>query len=200
MRAVMSPQRRQTPKNGAARAKRGPVLDLERYVPGLLTFVANKLSRSANAAYQRDFGVSVTEWRVLSQLAIEPAIAASRICQVIGFDKGPISRTLAEMENDGLIETEADPADARRRLISLTGAGRELHDRIIQVALAREERLLACLAGPERELLIGLLNRLHANLPAVTSMPPSQTSDAAGRRSPAARVRRSIPASSDPPS
>ena len=144
------------------------VLDLDRYVPGLFTFVANKLSRSANAVYRREFDVSVTEWRILSQLAIEPGIAASRICQVIGFDKGPVSRTLAEMEHAGLVTAEADLQDARRRLLTLTGDGRALHDRIIVVALERERRLLSCLDSTQRETLIDLLNRLHANLPAVT--------------------------------
>lgn len=157
-------------KRGSAAPKEGgQVLDLERYVPGLLTFVANKLSRSANAVYGREFGVNVTEWRILSQLALEPAITASRICQVIGFDKGPVSRTLALMERRGLIVTREDPADARRRLINLTREGRAVHDRVIVVALDRERRLLACLDEAQRETLIDLLTRLHGNLAAVAS-------------------------------
>ncbi len=49
------------------------VLDLDRYVPALITFIANKLSRSATVVYQKRFRVNVTEWRILSLLAIEPA-------------------------------------------------------------------------------------------------------------------------------
>ncbi|WP_407520104.1 MarR family winged helix-turn-helix transcriptional regulator [Methylobacterium oryzisoli] len=160
------------------RAERSPVageaprLDLDRYVPALLTFVANKLSRSANTTYQRRFGVNVTEWRILSLLALEPGIPAARICHVIGFDKGPVSRTLAAMERRGLVDTAEDPGDARRRLIRLTEAGAALHDRIIVVALERERRLLACLDAEQQATLIGLLNRLHANLPAVTKAMP----------------------------
>ncbi|MEH3146017.1 MAG: MarR family winged helix-turn-helix transcriptional regulator [Methylobacterium frigidaeris] len=146
----------------------GPRLDLDRYVPALLTFVANKLSHSASATYQRRFGVNVTEWRIMSLLAIEPGIPASRICQVIGFDKGPVSRTLASMERRDLVATDADPSDARRRLIRLTARGTALHDEVIVVALDRERRLLACLTQDQQDTLIQLLNRLHANLPAVT--------------------------------
>lgn len=140
------------------------MLDLRRYVPGLLTFVANKLSRSATSRYQREFGVSVTEWRIMSQLAIEPGIAASRVCQVIGFDKGPVSRSLSLMERKGILTIGVDPADARRHVIALTPTGRDLHDRIIVLALERERRLLACLAPTERETLVVLLNRVHDNL------------------------------------
>src|SRR3954454_11094793 len=90
-------------KAAATRGGNGRVLDLERYVPALVTFIANKLSRSATALYQKRFRVNVTEWRILALLAIEPAIAASRICHVIGFDKGPVSRTLSIMQQRGLI-------------------------------------------------------------------------------------------------
>jgi DNA-binding MarR family transcriptional regulator len=153
----------------------GPTLDLARYVPALLAFLANKLARSASTTYQREFGVNVTEWRIMSLLALEPAIPATRICQVIGFDKGPVSRTLAVMQRNGLVDMQDDPADARRRLITLTEAGAELHDRIILVALERERRLLACLTAEQQESLIEFLNLLHDNLPAVTkpiAIPP----------------------------
>ena len=146
----------------------GPKLDLDRYVPALVTFIANKLSNSATALYQRKFGVNVTEWRIMSQLAIEPGIPASRICQVIGFDKGPVSRTLAVLRKRGLVAIRTDPDDGRSHSISLTAKGRATHDKVIVAALDRERRLLSCLHKDEREVLIDLLRRLHNNLGAVT--------------------------------
>jgi DNA-binding MarR family transcriptional regulator len=147
------------------------VLDLERYVPALITFIANKLSRSATVLYQKRFGVNVTEWRILVLLAIEPGIAASRICHVIGFDKGPVSRTLSIMQQRGLVAIKSDPMDGRTHSISLTPKGRAIHDEIIVVALERERRLLGCLQKEEREVLINLLGRVHRNLAAVTDQP-----------------------------
>jgi DNA-binding MarR family transcriptional regulator len=155
-------------KAAAARADSGPVLDLERYVPALITFIANKLSRSATVMYQNRFGVNVTEWRILVLLAIEPGIPASRICQVIGFDKGPVSRTLSIMQERELVTIKTDPKDGRTHSISLTPTGRAIHDDIIVIALERERRLLACLQKEEREVLINLLGRVHGNLAAVT--------------------------------
>jgi DNA-binding MarR family transcriptional regulator len=158
---------RQRPAKPAGAAD-GQTLDLERYVPGFITFIANKLSRSANAFYQKRFGVNVTEWRMMSLLAIEPGITASRICQVIGFDKGPVSRTLAMMQKRGLIAIDDDPRDARSHSVSLTPKGRDTHDAVIVVALAREQRLLSCLRKDEQETLIELLRRIHGNLHYVT--------------------------------
>jgi len=150
-------------------ARNGLVLDLDRYVPALITFIANKLSRSATTVYQKRFGVNVTEWRILALLAIEPAIPAARICHVIGFDKGPVSRTLTVMEQSGLVTIRTDEHDGRSHAISLTPKGRATHDRVIAVALERERRLLSCLGSDEREVLISLLVRIHGNLDAVTA-------------------------------
>jgi len=113
----------------------GTTLDLDRYVPAFITFIANKLSNSATVRYQRNFGVNVTEWRIMSLLAIEPGIPASRICQVIGFNKGPVSRTLAVMQRRGLIAIRTDPDDGRTHSISLTARGRATHDKVIVAAL-----------------------------------------------------------------
>ena len=161
-------QARQVRRPAAARDPQvEQALDLDRYVPALITFIANKLSRSATVLYQKRFAVNVTEWRILALLAIEPEIPAARICHVIGFDKGPVSRTLAAMEERGLVTIKAGREDGRTYSISLTAKGAATHDKVIAVALQRERRLLSCLNKGERETLIALLRRVHGNLDAV---------------------------------
>ena len=100
----------------------GPTLDLDRYVPAFITFIANKLSHSATVFYQKNFGVNITEWRIMSLLAIEPGIPASRICHVIGFDKGPVSRTLSLLQKRGMVTIRTAADDGRTHSISLTAA------------------------------------------------------------------------------
>jgi DNA-binding MarR family transcriptional regulator len=164
-----SPRKSRRPKPAqSADADRGPLLDLNRYVPAFVTFIANKLSNSATVFYSRNFGVNVTDWRIMSLLAIEPGIPASRICHVIGFDKGPVSRTLAMLQKRGLVTIRTDPNDGRSHSISLTAKGRNVHDKVIVAALERERKLLSCLKESEREVLIDLLRRIHDNLGAVT--------------------------------
>ena len=159
--------RRPKPAEFAA-ADDGPLLDLDRYVPAYITFIANKLSNSATVFYQRNFGVNITEWRIMSLLAIEPGIPASRICNVIGFDKGPVSRNLSMLQKRGLVVIRTAPDDGRTHAISLTARGRVVHDKVFAAAIERERRLLSCLKKDEREVLIDMLRRLHENLGAVT--------------------------------
>jgi len=167
------------------------VVDLERYVPAFLTWIANKLSRGASQHYLNVFEVGIETWRCLVLLAIEGRISAHKASKVIGMDKASISRTFKSMQSRGLITFSLDDEDGRLRLANLTKKGRELHDQIIGVALERERVFLSVLSPAERETLIGLLKRLHENLPAVEQA----TERYVARKFPGERRR--VPASGD---
>jgi DNA-binding MarR family transcriptional regulator len=149
-------------------------LNLSRYVPGLVTFLANKLATGASHCYRKHFGIGVVEWRMLSMLAVESDITANRICQAIGLDKSAVSRSLQTLEAAGRITSQLDPKDARRYTVRLTASGKELHDRVLKVALERESRLLSGLTPAEVDTLIDLLGRLHLQVPNVNSYDPSE--------------------------
>jgi DNA-binding MarR family transcriptional regulator len=148
------------------------VLDLQGYVPYFLTAISNAWSRSSSRLYLEQFGVGVTEWRVISQLAIEPAIAAQRICEVIGLDKGAVSRSVAALVAAGHVAEHPDARDARRQVLELTQSGYALHDRLIALATAREQLMLAGFSEEERAQLTGFLRRLHARLPELKEFRP----------------------------
>jgi DNA-binding MarR family transcriptional regulator len=143
------------------------VIDLERYAPAFLTWIAAKLSRGASQQYLRVFDVGIEIWRCMVLLAVEGSISAQRISKVIGMDKASVSRCFKSMQARGLITLELDAHDGRLRVAALTTKGRELHDQIRGIALERERAFLSVLSDPEREDLLGLLKRLHENLPEV---------------------------------
>ena len=144
-----------------------PVVDLDRYVPAFLTWIANKLSRGASQHYLRVFDVGIETWRCLVLLAIYPSISAQQVSKIIGMDKASVSRCFKSMQAKGLVTMGLDVADGRLRIATLTKKGRALHDRILGIALERERALLSVLDEAEQETLIGLLRRLHENLPQV---------------------------------
>jgi len=72
-------------------------LDLDQYVPGLLLWLSNKVSSSASAIYHEKFGIGVTEWRVLAYFKIYPWSTASRACELMGLDKGAVSRSIGTL-------------------------------------------------------------------------------------------------------
>lgn len=148
-------------------AARRKVVDQQNYAPAYLTWIANKLSGGASQAYLAAFGVGIEVWRILVLLAIEASLPAQRVCKVIGMDKASVSRAFRSMQEHGYVTISLAPQDGRVRLATIAPQGRELHDRIIGIALERERALLSVLNPQEREQLVSLLRRLHDNLPAV---------------------------------
>lgn len=152
------------PKQSARRKK---VVDLPNYAPAYFTWIANKLSGGASQAYLAAFDVGIETWRLLVLLAIEDSLSAKQACKVIGMDKASVSRTFKLMQERGLVTMGLDAQDGRLRVATITGAGRELHDQILGVALDRDRALMSVLSPEERETLLALLRRLHDNLAAV---------------------------------
>src|SRR6266496_3265454 len=148
-------------------AEHATLINLDRYVPAYLTWIANKLSRGASKNYLRVFNVGIETWRCLVLLAIHKSISAQQVSQIIGMDKASVSRCFKGMQVKGLITMGLDAVDGRLRIATLTAKGRALHDQIREMALERERALLSVLSDSDRNTLVRLLKRLHENLPAV---------------------------------
>jgi DNA-binding MarR family transcriptional regulator len=137
-------------------------LDLEKYVPGLLLWLSNKVASSASSLYHERFGVGVTEWRLLAYFKIYPWSTASKACEFMGLDKGAVSRSLGTLVTEGHLEGR--PQGLRRIEYRVTRKGNKLHDSIYQFAMAREHALLDGMTADERQTLVRLLRHMLDNL------------------------------------
>ena len=146
-----------------------PVIDHERYVPALINFLGNRLAAGASSVYRREFGIGVTEWRILSLLAVEGTCSAPHICQFFDLDKALVSRTTRSLVKNGVVTVTAQEGKNKRAIV-LTRVGRSLHDRVIKLALQREKVLLAGFTKEETDVLIDMLRRLLERVPAVNSV------------------------------
>lgn len=68
---------------------------------------------------------SLTEARVLFELARGEDVSASELSHELGLDPGYLSRILVRFERGGLLDRVVSEADGRRRLLRLTAAGED---------------------------------------------------------------------------
>lgn len=140
------------------------IVDISTYTPYFLSAVNNALTRGASKHYLEMFGVGIVEWRVISMLAIEPRIPASRMCEVIYLDKSGTSRALKNLSEQDFLEFEASTADPRRKIWWLSRMGYKLHDRILEVALERERKLVQGVDPEDLEVFLRVIRRMRTNV------------------------------------
>ena len=146
------------------------LLDISSFIPALITLLANRLMSSATATFKALFGIGSLEFRVLAFIATEMPTHGRRISEAIGIDKAAISRTISSLTAAGLVCAITTRERGRRQEVTLTKAGRELHDRALAVARERERLLVANLSPAERQQLIGLCRRMLAQIPNVAKL------------------------------
>ncbi len=117
-----------------------------------------------------DSPYSLTEARVLFELAHGTECEISALRSSLDIDAGYLSRILARFETDGLITRERSTADARRRIIALTGPGRQTFAELDQRSAADIAGLLGRLTEAEQQRLTGAMGTIRD---IVTADPPA---------------------------
>jgi DNA-binding MarR family transcriptional regulator len=106
-----------------------------------------------------DFGVIITLRRAGDPFSMPQA----RLMDALGLTSGTVSVRLDRLAKSGVVTREADPANARVSVVTLTEKGVRLFDEVAPIHLANEDRLLTALSGQERQTLADLLRRLLAD-------------------------------------
>jgi DNA-binding MarR family transcriptional regulator len=153
--------RRKRPALGKESVSAEPDPDLA--VARAVRRATQRLSRRLQLQRAAD-GLSLTKISLLGHLARKGPLAAGALAAADRLQPQSVTRVLADLEADGLITLVGDPADKRRRVFSISEAGRSA---LRQDMRLRDEWLAGILAastGPDdRELLLraaALLERL----------------------------------------
>lgn len=117
-------------------------------------------SNAVEKQYERDFGVSLAEWRIVAIVGAEGPINAGAIADRGLLEKSHISRLVARLIARNLIQSEPDAEDARKHWLSLTPSGRDVFDKLSVLSKNYDARFLEPLTARER----GTFDRLIAKL------------------------------------
>jgi DNA-binding MarR family transcriptional regulator/GNAT superfamily N-acetyltransferase len=107
---------------------------------------------------------SLTEVRVLFELARCEETTASELGGELGLDAGYLSRLLGGFEKDGLIHKRPSEADGRRSLLRLTERGRETFAPLDARSRSDIGAMLGSLSVAEQDRLVGAMSTIEGLL------------------------------------
>ena len=137
-----------------------------------------KALRAFNRFYTQRIGVlqryldtdfTLTEVRVLYELAHRPPLAARDLVQELSLDAGYLSRILRRFQDQGWVAREPAPHDGRQQLLRLTDQGHAVFAPLQQKSRDEAGALLATLSSAARPRLIGALQTVHRLLDPVAA-------------------------------
>ncbi len=135
--------------------------------------------RKFNRFYTRRMGLlregildspfSLTQARVLYEVAHRPGVRVTELAAELGFDRGYLSHMLSGFEAKGLVERAVSAKDGRVRQVKLTAKGRAEFGKLDARAKAQAGEMLAGLSGPGRERLVAGMAEIEGLLEAPKS-------------------------------
>jgi len=113
-------------------------------------FSLRKAARAVTQLYDRALepsGLRVTQMTLLVALSLGEQLTLSRVAEVLAMDRTTLTRNLAPLEREGLVESERGP-DRRERYMRLTLAGQRALARALPLWREAQGRVMKAM-GPE---------------------------------------------------
>jgi DNA-binding MarR family transcriptional regulator len=134
---------------------------LEEFLPYRLSLLSNTVSEGISATYRNQYGLSVTEWRIVAILGRFSELTASEVMDRGAMDKVPVSRAVNKLQEKGLVDRSPHNEDRRRLPLELTKTGRKMFREIVPKALAYENTLLSALSTSDQKTLNRIITSLQ---------------------------------------
>jgi len=130
--------------------------------------------RAFNRDYTRRIGVlgeglldspySLTEVRVMYEVAHRPGITAGELTEELGVDKGYMSRILKRFEARKLVARQPSAKDGRRHHLRLTPAGKKVFTPLDRRSQQQVRVTLSALDQSGREAVLGAMSTIQSRL------------------------------------
>ncbi|MDA8000915.1 MAG: MarR family transcriptional regulator [Alphaproteobacteria bacterium] len=127
----------------------------------LLHAAAQNINTAQNRLLEKH-GIGPAQQRLLAYLALESEVPVATLITLFQISKQNLWRALRPLLKRGLITAATDPRDKRRKILSLTGAGRQIAEQISHPAL---QLLAQAYKNEGAEATEGFRRILHALAP-----------------------------------
>lgn len=127
--------------------------------PGFLLRRAHQISSALFMEETAAYGITTTQWGVLTVLAAREPIDQIGIATLLRLDRSTTGLVIKNLDERALIERVTDPDDRRRRVLRLTEKGRDLLVQIKRSSKAAHDRGLSVFDAAEAQNFVSLLKQ-----------------------------------------
>jgi DNA-binding MarR family transcriptional regulator len=132
-----------------------------------LGFMIGDVSRLLRRSFDeraRGIGVTRPQWRMLSTLSRHEGSSQGALAELMEVEPITLCRMVDRLEDSGLVERRANPADRRAWQLYITPRGQALMDELRPLALSLFDDALHGLGEREQQALFAALDQVRANL------------------------------------
>lgn len=135
-------------------------LSLEEFLPYQLSVVTETISALLAKGYERQFGITIFEWRILAVIGEHGKLSTHEVIDCTRMDRVRVSRAVIRLAEKGLIIRTTNPEDARAHILDFSPSGSGIYHQIVPVAESIESKLAAALSQNEVRQLRAILKKL----------------------------------------
>ncbi|MEJ2911533.1 MarR family winged helix-turn-helix transcriptional regulator [Pseudoalteromonas sp. C12FD-1] len=88
-------------------------IDLNEFLPYQLNQLATKISNDFASVYQQKYNLTISQWRIVANLAQFGQSNARELCSLANMDKSTVSRAIKALIDQGYLVTQLSEQDKR---------------------------------------------------------------------------------------
>jgi DNA-binding MarR family transcriptional regulator len=149
-------------------------LHIDSFLPTLIRNLSEGMALSMSRRITGPFRLTMTEWRILLQLAEHEALTASDIVDYSAMEKSKVSRAIKSLEARDLVTRQVAENDHRVKRLAMTETGRKRYRALVPRILDWEKELIEGLEVGEYRDLLYLLDKLQNRLQGLKEAPKAK--------------------------
>jgi len=138
--------------------------DFENSMGFVVNMTAKVFQKSFDIELRKNAGVSLSQWRVVGALVIQPGLTQKEIADKVGIEGATLVPIIDKMEKEGLLKRKPDSSDRRVNRIYLTQKADSLWESMVECALKIRKSSTKNISENDIQTTLETLRKISQNL------------------------------------
>lgn len=138
--------------------------DFENSMGFVVNMTAKAFQKSFDIELRKNASVSLSQWRVVGALVIQPGLTQKEIADKVGIEGATLVPIIDKMEKEGLLKRKPDSNDRRVNRIYLTQKADSLWESMVECALKIRKSSTKNISENDIQTTLETLRKISQNL------------------------------------